>query len=61
MRRFTAVPLATTCRDTLGLNYTAIGIEHVRMRASDILENPKQLNASLSLWLKKTDRIQLRT
>lgn len=56
------VPLTTMCRHTVGLNYTAIGIEHVGMRASDILDNPKQLDASLGLtaWLMATYGIQLR-
>ena len=56
------VPLTTMCRHTVGLNYTAIGIEHVGMRASDILNNPKQVQASLSLtvWLMKAYGIQLR-
>jgi N-acetylmuramoyl-L-alanine amidase len=56
--------VATTimCRHTVGLNYTAIGIEHVGMSDQEILENPRQLRASLALsvWLMQQKRIVLR-
>ena len=47
------VPLNTMCRHTVGLNWTAIGIEHVGTSDGSILQNPKQLAASLklTLWL----------
>ena len=47
------VSLDTICRHTVGLNYTAIGIEHVGMSASEILHDPAQMAASLRLtrWL----------
>jgi N-acetylmuramoyl-L-alanine amidase len=47
------VPLNTMCRHTVGLNWTAIGIEHVGTSDASILQNPKQLAASLklTLWL----------
>ena len=47
------VPLTTMCRHTVGLNWTAIGIEHVGTSDAQILSNPKQLQASLrlTLWL----------
>jgi beta-N-acetylhexosaminidase len=47
------VPLNTMCRHTVGLNWTAIGIEHVGMSDASILQNPKQIAASLklTLWL----------
>jgi N-acetylmuramoyl-L-alanine amidase len=47
------VPLNTMCRHTVGLNWTAIGIEHVGTSDASILRNPKQLAASLklTLWL----------
>ena len=56
------VPLTTMCRHTVGLNYTAIGIEHVGMSDQDILGNPRQLDASLrlTLWLMQRKEIQLR-
>jgi hypothetical protein len=43
------VPLDTRCRHTVGLNYTAIGIEHVGFSDGDVLGNPRQLHASLRL------------
>jgi N-acetylmuramoyl-L-alanine amidase len=48
------VPTSIMCRHTVGLNYTAIGIEHVGESDADILHNPKQLAASLKLtrWLR---------
>jgi beta-N-acetylhexosaminidase len=47
------VPLTTICRHTVGLNWTAVGIEHVGTSDGEILRNPKQLRASLrlTLWL----------
>ncbi len=56
------VPLTTMCRHTVGLNYTAIGIEHVGTSDAEILANPRQLQASLrlTLWLMQRERIQLR-
>jgi N-acetyl-anhydromuramyl-L-alanine amidase AmpD len=48
------VPLSLMCRHTVGLNYTAIGIEHVGFRDADVLGNPRELRASLRLtrWLR---------
>ena len=48
------VPVSIMCRHTVGLNYTAIGIEHVGVRDADVLSNPRQLRASLRLtrWLR---------
>ena len=47
------VPLTTMCRHTVGLNWTAIGIEHVGTSDAQILSDRKQLAASLrlTLWL----------
>jgi N-acetylmuramoyl-L-alanine amidase len=47
------VPLTTMCRHTVGLNWTAIGIEHVGTSDASILDNPRQMRASLrlTLWL----------
>jgi N-acetylmuramoyl-L-alanine amidase len=47
------VPLTIRCRHTVGLNYTAIGIEHVGRSATGILSNARQIAASLALtrWL----------
>jgi N-acetylmuramoyl-L-alanine amidase len=48
------VPLSIMCRHTVGLNYTAIGIEHVGFRDADVLGDRRQLDASLRLtrWLR---------
>jgi beta-N-acetylhexosaminidase len=55
------VPLTTICRHTVGLNWTAIGIEHVGTSDAQILSDPKQLAASLrlTLWLMRRYRISL--
>jgi N-acetylmuramoyl-L-alanine amidase len=47
------VRLPLSCRHTVGLNWTAIGIEHVATSDQEILSNPRQLRASLelTLWL----------
>jgi beta-N-acetylhexosaminidase len=48
-RIFQLVNLRTRCRHTVGLNWTAIGIEHVGYADSDVLDDRRQLRASL--WL----------
>jgi beta-N-acetylhexosaminidase len=48
-RIFELVNLRTRCRHTVGLNWTAIGIEHAGYGDSDVLDNPAELRASL--WL----------
>jgi len=48
-RIFRLVNLRTRCRHTVGLNWTAIGIEHAGYGDSDVLGNRRQLRASL--WL----------
>src|SRR6478736_8667464 len=55
------VPLGVICRHTVGLNWTAIGIEHVGTSDRSILDNPRQLQASLrlTLWLMSRYRISL--
>lgn len=45
------VPLTTICRHTVGLNWTAIGIEHVGTSDASILNDPRQLASSLALTL----------
>jgi N-acetylmuramoyl-L-alanine amidase len=56
------VPLNLMCRHTVGLNYTAIGIEMVGQTDQDILGNPQELTAALALtlWLMQRFDIQLR-
>ncbi len=53
-RIFRLVNLRTRCRHTVGLNWTAIGIEHVGFADSDALGNRRELQASLHLtqWLR---------
>jgi N-acetylmuramoyl-L-alanine amidase len=48
------VPLGLMCRHTVGLNYTAIGIEHVGMSDADVMNDKAELAASLKLtrWLQ---------
>jgi N-acetylmuramoyl-L-alanine amidase len=56
------VSLTIMCRHTVGLNYTAIGIEHVGTSDAQILANARQLDASLRLtvWLMSRYGIELR-
>ena len=58
---YQVVPLGTICRHTVGLNYTAIGIEHVGLSDAQVLHNRKQLDASLRLtaWLMQRYGISL--
>ena len=48
------VKLSIMCRHTVGLNWTAIGIEHVGFSDGQILHDRRQLAASLKLtrWLR---------
>jgi beta-N-acetylhexosaminidase len=48
------VRLSLMCRHTVGLNWTAIGIEHVGFSDAQILHDRRQLAASLKLtrWLR---------
>jgi len=61
-RVYRLVNLRTRCRHTVGLNWTAIGIEHVGYGDGDVLGNPRQLRASLRLtrWLRCKFGIRLR-
>jgi beta-N-acetylhexosaminidase len=55
------VRLGVRCRHTVGLNWTAIGVEHVGTSDGEVLGNPRQLAASikLSLWLMSRYGIEL--
>lgn len=55
------VPLSLRCRHTVGLNWTAIGIENVGFSDREIIENRAQMTASLRLtrWLRCTYGITL--
>ena len=48
------VPRSIMCRHTVGLNYTSFGIEHVGKSDGDVMNNKRQLAASLRLtrWLR---------
>jgi N-acetylmuramoyl-L-alanine amidase len=48
------VPLSLRCRHTVGLNWTAIGIENVGFSDREILDDRAQIDASLRLtrWLR---------
>jgi beta-N-acetylhexosaminidase len=56
------VRLTIMCRHTVGLNWTAIGIEHVGLSDAQILHDRRQLAASLKLtrWLRCRYGIALR-
>jgi beta-N-acetylhexosaminidase len=47
------VPLDIMCRHTVGLNWTAIGIEHVGFSDQQVLGDARQISSSLALvhWL----------
>lgn len=56
------VNLSLRCRHTIGLNYTAIGIEMVGTSGREILHRPPELRAALrlTLWLVARFGIQVR-
>lgn len=56
------VPLDIMCRHTVGLNYVAIGIEHVGLSDAQVLGDAAQMRASvaLTLWLMSKYRIPLK-
>ena len=56
------VHLSVMCRHTVGLNYVAIGIEHVGTSDAEILHDPAQIRASLELtaWLVGRFHIRIR-
>jgi N-acetylmuramoyl-L-alanine amidase-like protein len=58
---YQVVPLTIMCRHTVGLNYTAIGIEHVGTSDQQVLRNQAQMRASLqlTLWLMQRYGISL--
>jgi beta-N-acetylhexosaminidase len=49
------VPPRLMCRHTVGLNWTAIGIEHVGMSDAQVMGDKRELRASLKLtrWLQQ--------
>jgi beta-N-acetylhexosaminidase len=55
------VPTAIMCRHTVGLNYTAIGIEHVGRSDAQVLGNARQMASSLRLTRMLQGRYGIRT
>ena len=55
------VPLGIMCRHTVGLNWTAIGIEHVGFSDAQVLSDGPQMASSLALvrWLRCRYRISI--
>jgi N-acetylmuramoyl-L-alanine amidase len=55
------VPLDIMCRHTVGLNYVAIGIEHVGLSDAEILNDGPQMRSSFALtaWLMSHYRIAM--
>jgi N-acetylmuramoyl-L-alanine amidase len=55
------VPLNIMCRHTVGLNYVAIGIEHVGLSDAQVLGDAAQMRSSLALtaWLMTRYRISM--
>ncbi|MCW3040352.1 MAG: N-acetylmuramoyl-L-alanine amidase [Solirubrobacterales bacterium] len=53
------VSIRRMCRHTVGLNYTAIGIEHVGLSDQDVVGRAAELQASLRLthWLRCREQI----
>jgi beta-N-acetylhexosaminidase len=56
------VSVRIMCRHTVGLNWTAVGIEHVGTSDAQVMSNRRQLAASLRLtrWLRSTLGIRKR-
>lgn len=56
------VPLSIRCRHTVGLNWTAIGIEHTGFSDAEVLGDRAQMHASLQLtrYLRCRFQIKLR-
>ncbi len=61
-RIYRLVNLRTRCRHTVGLNWTAIGIEHTGYSDGDVLGDRRQMHASLRLtrYLRCRFHIRLR-
>ena len=59
-RIFQLVNLRTRCRHTVGLNWTAIGIEHTGFSDAEVLGDRRQLDASLALTRYLRCRFQIK-
>jgi N-acetylmuramoyl-L-alanine amidase len=53
------VPLTVMCRHTVGLNYVAIGIEHVGVSDAEVLHDPAQMRSSLELTRRLMRRFHI--
>jgi N-acetylmuramoyl-L-alanine amidase len=62
-RIYQLVSLGIRCRHTVGLNWTAIGIEHTGFSDGEVLANRRQMRASLRLsrYLRCRFQIKLRS
>jgi N-acetylmuramoyl-L-alanine amidase len=60
-RIYQLVPTTLMCRHTVGLNYTAIGIEHVGRSDAQVLGDSRQMAASLRLTRMLQGRYGIRT
>jgi hypothetical protein len=58
---YRVVPTSIMCRHTVGLNYTAIGIEHVGTSDGQVMGNRRQRRASLRLTRSLQGRYRIRT
>jgi beta-N-acetylhexosaminidase len=54
-------PTSIMCRHTVGLNWTAIGIEHVGLSDAQVMGNRRQVAASLRLTRALQGRYRIRT
>lgn len=61
-RIYQLVSTRIRCRHTVGLNWTAIGIEHTGFSDAEVLDNPREMHASLALtrYLRCRFHIKLR-
>ena len=61
-RIYRVVPVGLRCRHTIGLNFTAIGIEHVSFSDHGVMSRKRQRQASyqLTLWLMKRFNIPVK-
>jgi N-acetylmuramoyl-L-alanine amidase len=61
-RIYQLVSTRIRCRHTVGLNWTAIGIEHTGFSDAEVLDNPHEMRASLTLtrYLRCRFHIKLR-
>jgi N-acetylmuramoyl-L-alanine amidase len=59
---FNLVPTGLMCRHTVGLNWTAVGIEHVGFSDSDVVGRERELRSSLALtrWLRCRLRVKVK-